>query len=798
MNLPILAHAPGSPGYSLNWCDGAKQMVGTSLGPARVWFTIGQGILNEVYFPYIDKPQVRDLGFIISDDEGFWVELKTLASCKVQGVEPGAAATLITHQHERFTFTQRITTDPHRDVLLIEIKLIGDEKLRPYVLLSPHLNSTGFNNKAVVGHFGRRQVLWAEYEHAYALALAAVDEQQEDVLQQGSAGYAGASDLWQDFNQHGCQTHCYQAAYGHVALGAALPQQAVLALGFSASWEAASNLAITSLLTPFERMWERSRSEWKHWHLWESSKVALKKLKKPEAVLDLSVLPSDLLDEIKISAMVLRTHHDQTFRGALIASLSIPWGENIAWGESQEEHPGYHLVWPRDLVECAGALLALGNEGNAREILRYLIATQLENGSWYQNQWLGGRPYWTGLQLDEVAFPVLLAGLLADREALAGIEVKTMVRQALSFLATNGPASPQDRWEEDSGLNTFTLAVSIAAFIEGAQFLEPKDSEFILEFADYWNVQLDTWAAVYDTRLAQENKINGYYPRIIPTSYLQDSTALKRSMPIRNHKQDPNLDPTEQIGGDFLQLVRYGLRSADDPLIQNSLLLVDKMLKVELPQGPCWYRYNQDGYGEHADGSAYDGTGIGRLWPLLTGERGHYELAKGEDALPYLQTMLALADEGGMLPEQVWDTEDLPAQRLYLGRATRSAMPLAWAHAEFIKLACSIVKGSPIDRPPQVWERYQGQRPTVEFYYWTPQAPLHTLPVGKRLAFCLATEALISWHTDGKPAQPFKTQALNLGVHIARLPAFLANSRQVYFSLQGEGLDPRQYSITIA
>lgn len=792
MNLPLLPQAPGAPGFPLNWCDGAKQMVGTSLGPARVWFTVGQGILNEVYFPRIDTPQLRDLGFIISDNQGFWVELKQLKSCVVRSSEPGLAATIITHQHERFNFVQRITTDPSRDVILIEITLLSDEALTPYVLLAPHLNTTGYNNKGVVGRFGRRQVLWAEQNGTMSLALAAVDSTQEDVLKNCTVGYAGTSDLWQDFNQHGQQTQCYQEACGHIALGAALPNQAVLALGFAGNWEAAASLAIASLLSPFEHMWQRGCTEWRNWHIWETSKATLKKVKDHDFNPDLSSLPTPLLDEVKISAMVLRTHHDQTFRGALIASLSVPWGE------SQEERPGYHLVWPRDLVECAGALLALGNDGNARDILRYLIATQLENGSWYQNQWLGGRPYWSGLQLDEVAFPVLLAGLLADRQALADIEVKTMVRNALSFLAKNGPASPQDRWEEDSGLNTFTLAVSIAAFIEGAQFLEPADREFILELADYWNVQLDTWTAVYHTRLAHENNLNGYYPRILPAAYLYDPSVLTKPMPIRNKYPDPNLDPTEQIGGDFLQLVRYGLRSPDDELIKNSILLTDKLIKKELPQGPCWYRYNHDGYGEHEDGRAYDGTGVGRLWPLLTGERGHYELIRGQDALPYLQTMLNLADAGGMLSEQVWDQADIPEKNLFFGRATRSAMPLAWAHAEYIKLACSIVRGYPVDRPPQVWQRYQGKRPEIQIYYWTLQAPLQTLPSGKRLGFCLPIEAFISWHTDGKPVQTFKTQALGLGVHIARLPSFLNSTKQVYFSFQGEGLDPKEYTLTIA
>ena len=86
------------------------------------------------------------------------------------------------------------------------------------------------------------------------------------------------------------------------------------------------------------------------------------------------------------------------------------------------------------------------------------------------------------------------------------------------------------------------------------------------------------------------------------------------------------------ISPDALALVRFGLRAPDDPRILNTIKVIDALLRVKLPQGPCWYRYNGDGYGEHEDGSPFDGTGIGRPWPLLAGERAHYELAAGTSA----------------------------------------------------------------------------------------------------------------------------------------------------------------------
>ena len=127
------------------------------------------------------------------------------------------------------------------------------------------------------------------------------------------------------------------------------------------------------------------------------------------------------------------------------------------------------MVWPRDLVECATALLGVGGEAEARDVLRYLIATQHDDGHWNQNQWLGGTPFWRGVQLDETALPVILAALLHERGALGDIEVAGMIRRALAFIVRMGPVTDQDRWEEDRGINAFTIAVSIAALAASSQ-----------------------------------------------------------------------------------------------------------------------------------------------------------------------------------------------------------------------------------------------------------------------------------------------------------------------------------------
>jgi len=775
--------APGSPGMAPNWCNGDKQAVVTALGPSRIWVTVGQGIINEVYYPRIDIPQIRDLGFIVADDNGFWVEVKQLEACRVEYHGAGIPALKIVHRHPRFTLTQRIVPEPNRDVLLLELTLDGDEELRPYVLLAPHLGGTGKNNHAEVGEQRGRRLLWA-HQGPFGLALAAVDEFQADAFGECSVGYSGYSDGWQDFNRNGrMQWHYRRAGPGNVALSAGLPRRAVLGLGFATSREAAATLAVSSLLQPFNLIWQQQIRHWQRWH----DHCPVHKLAGKNGA-----LTQALRDQLKISAMVLRTHQDQTFRGAMVASLSVPWGE------SGEERPGYHLVWPRDLVESSGALLALGAEVEAREILRYLIATQGKDGGWHQNQWLGGKPNWTGIQLDQVAFPVLLAGTLADRNALDGIEVGDMTQRALSFIARHGPISPQDRWEENSGVNTFTLSVCIAALVSGAGFLPVAAEGFALELADYWNARLDDWTAVYDTELAHEYGVDGYYLRIMPPSAFTDVRALTRIMMVKNRRDDPGLSAAVQIGVDFLQLVRYGLRTADTPLVRDTLKLVDAMLRKELPQGPCWYRYTEDGYGEHADGSAYDGSGRGRLWPLLTGERGHYELMRGADAVPYLQAMAAMSGEAGMLPEQVWDTDDIVERRLAIGRPTGSAMPLVWTHAEFIKLACSILEGRPVDRPEPLWARYHGYTPLAPVWYWSMQMPFSSMAASLRLGVYVSKPATIVWRTDNTAYQQLDTHGPLLGVHVARLPPFPATAGQVSFRFTGAGWsDDKEYVIRL-
>ncbi|HVB67501.1 MAG TPA: hypothetical protein VNE67_06550, partial [Acetobacteraceae bacterium] len=310
-----MTEAPGRPGIAPTWTSSAKDVVGCTLGPARLWFTLGFGIVTEVYYPRVDLPQLRDLGFIVADGAGFWVEVKRLGTYAIKLAAPGVPAVEILHTHPRFRLRLRVTPDPLRDVLLVEATLTGDPDLRLYALLAPRLGATGEGNVAAVARYRGRKVLWAE-QGPFGLALAAADTSQRDVIGAASAGYVGFSDGWQDFALHGALTWEYDhAGPGNVALVAALPASAVLAVGFAATKQAAATLVVSSLLEPFDAVLLRQVSDWQAWYALANGRNPVR-WEAPEA----------LRDQFMVSTMVLRSHLDKTYPGAMVASLSIPWG----------------------------------------------------------------------------------------------------------------------------------------------------------------------------------------------------------------------------------------------------------------------------------------------------------------------------------------------------------------------------------------------------------------------------------------------------------------------------------------
>jgi glucoamylase len=631
-------------------------------------------------------------------------------------------------------------------------------------------------NRAWVGEWEGRSMLWAE-QGPFGIALACRNPEGFSALARCSVGEVGASDLWQDFHQHGRMSWNYQeAGPGEVALGGQLPRTGTLALGLGTTKETAATLAWSSLAEGFASVSASYRHGWQSWHQLDGVPAALQ-----------AKLPIEAQILYSRSTNVLRVHEDRTFPGALVASLSVPWGE------SSDSRGGYHLVWARDLVESAGALLAMGAHREARQILAYLISTQQADGHWLQNQWLGGKPFWQGIQLDEAAFPVLLAAGLRAQDALGDIAVEDMVSRALRFIIREGPCTGQDRWEEDSGINTFTLAVAIAALVDGAEFLTGRARDCALMVADDWNARLEDWTFVTDTDLSRRFEVPGYYLRITPSDILQHDGAKQEWVLIKNRAQDPHLAAHEQVSTDFLQLVRYGLRTADDSPIAATVMVMDGLLKTETPSGPVWHRYNGDGYGEHRDGRPFDGAGRGRGWPLLVGERGHYAISAGEDALPYIETMTRMTGRGGLLPEQVWDSDPIPEKGLFPGKPSGSAMPLVWAHGEFIKLCHSYVLGHPVDRPIATWQRYQGKPAQPDFRVWRFRQQVSRLRAGQSLRVLLEAPFVLRWGINGwQTVQETASEDWVFG-HVAILPIqTLQPGETVQFTIRWQAGDQWQ------
>jgi glucoamylase len=757
---------PGHPGLPPRWTSSAKDGVGTSFNSqSRVWFTISNGIINEVYYPNVDQANTRDLGFLVADGSSFFSDEKKHSKHEIFQLTSGVPCYRLTNTctEGRYQIVKTIITDPHRDVVLQQVHFeplkgrLTDYNL--YALLAPHLNNRGYGNNGWVGDYKGIPMLFARRDST-ALALACFPD-----FRAMSCGYVGVSDGWQDTSEHKRLTQIHPEAFdGNIALTGQIdlansPGNFVLALAFGRNAAEAGQRARRSLMQDFDELLNDYVNEWKE---------------AQAKFLNLSDVKNNGKNLYLVSTAVLKIHEAKRFPGGIIASLSIPWGYN----KGDDDLGGYHLVWSRDLVEAAGALLAAGDATSACQTLSFLMSTQEADGHWPQNMWLDGRPYWGGVQMDEAAFPILLADVLRRMNKLDGLDPWSMVRQAASFLVCNGPVTQQDRWEEDGGYSPFTLAVEIAALLAAADFADSvrntKMAVYLRQTADIWNSNIERWTFVTDTPLAHQVGVEGYYVRIAPPEVADASSPLKGFVPIKNRPPGAVKAPVTQIvSPDALALVRFGLRAATDTRIVNTVKVIDAILKTETSTGPVWHRYNQDRYGEHEDGRPFDGSGIGRGWPLLTGERAHYELARGDynEAKRLLRVIESQTSPGGLIPEQVWDAKDLPNRELINGRPSGSAMPLVWAHAEYVKLKRSLHDGRVFDALPQPTQRYQGDRITSPFAFWRFNHKCRTIPTGKILRLEVLAPALIHWSTDDwHSAQDIKTQDTGLGVHIVDLP----------------------------
>lgn len=780
------------PGIEPRWTHSAKEGIGTAYhSSCRVWFTISHGILNEIYFPTIDQPNTRDFGLLITDGESFCHEEKRDLAHEIDYPERSCLLYRLTNSDRdgRYRIIKYVLADPHDSVVLVRVRLeVIDERLRGrlkvYALLAPHMARRGADNSAKVCEFAGRRIFHVTREGVHLAFGSDPDFDRQSV------GFVGASDGWQDLMDNFQMDWEFRTAeHGNVALTAELDpsrEEWTLGIGFGASAQSAATKLLQSLATPFEEHRKRFVEQW------QRTGIA--------GQYNFSKHTGDDGGMYRLSRCVLLAHEDKIFQGAMIASMSIPWGEN----RGDDEIGGYHLVWTRDLVQSATALLATGQRATPLRGLIWLACIQKRDGGFPQNSWIDGVPYWQSVQLDEIASPILLAWRLRQVDGLDNFDPYTMVEKAARFLLLQGPVTAQERWEEQSGYSPSTLATVIAGLVCAAEFARERGddatAEFILVYADWLSSHVEEWTVTRRGELVPGKP--RHYVRVTPADPFApnphpDVDALETQLangagrhPARN-----------VVSADFLHLVRFGIRDAHDKVVVDSLEVADRVLQRELPQGPCWLRYNHDAYGQKADGSGFDGTGVGRVWPLLTGERGHYELAAGRDPLPLITAMERMANAGGMLSEQLWD--DSPNGEYKRGSPTGAAMPLCWAHAEYSSLVRSRHDGVVFDRIEPAYQRYVVQGAKSSHEVWTFRHQTRRIPEGKTLRFILGAPAAVIASGDGwKTVRTGETRPSGLPeLYFADLPtAELKAGAVMEFTFRwrvGDKWEGRNFSVVI-
>jgi glucoamylase len=755
-----------------SWTSGAKDLVMTALGTTRVWVTMGLGIFTEIYWPAVDQPQVKDFGFLIGG-AGWWREVKRVDNFTVSTPDPALMLPTIVHTStdpaQAYQLTLRPVVDPDRDALLVAYDLQGSG-VRLYPLLAPHLGICQFTDQSLwqtLGADNQARVdpadnaMYASGGGRSLCLLAAPG------FTRAGAGYVGDSDGWTDFNENQSMTLTYtQAGPGVVALtGELAAGSGLLALGFGDSEDAARGAAQASLDVGHDPVANFTQG----WQAWTAG-----------LTLPMPAAPAQLADALRQSAVVLRTHADHSAVGAYVAGLAIPWGNDT------NDPGGYHMVWCRDGGETALALAAAGHADDAAAALGYLIGQQNADGSWprcfFPSNVPGSRDPNAAIQLDEVAFPVLLAGKLEELGAPLPGGTDDAVKKAAGYLAQNGPVSGQDvdRWEENPGASPFTIGLEIVALLAAAPRLTGADQALALALADNWNERLEEFTYVAGDELDQAFGTDGHYVRIgLPGG---------GRIFLGNQPQGTQaVDAAALVGLEFAYLPRLGLRAPGDKRITDTLTIIEAMIGVGTPSGRAYHRYDIDGYGEWLDGSGWPirRFGIGRPWPLLAGERGHLDVLTGGAAGTQLQAMLGMRGRGGLLPEQIWDTNPLPWQHLQPGKPTASAMPLAWAHSELIKLAVTVTTGKPVEMLTLVTNRYHATVPTSQTWFWRDLTPVRALPADRTLVVAGPSPFTLHYgFNDWNPATIAERDAQPLGLGlfgVTLTPADLAGNTSLQF-----------------
>ncbi len=738
--------APGAPGAPSYFDLARKDCVGTAAGTgSKVWYTVAGGVLSDVYEPTIDNTNVSTLQYVVTDGSTF-SDLQTRDMTYTVAADPTGMACTVTSTDAKHGF-RLITTyiaDPASDTVLMHTTLQdtpGSDtnlaSLHLYARLDAHVNGNGGGgtenagaNTGVVDTSAGSQVpvvystntvtdaVNRDYAVPTYMALDATSDQA------ASVGYEGtASDGLTQLDATHTLTSYTSAPDGHIVatedVTPASGHQVTLALGFGRTQTQSVSVARTSLSQPFVLT---AAKYLLGWVAYDSG------LRRPAG-------QASLDRYYYLSANVLKASEDKTYPGAIVASLASPWGQSVPAGVTSNGEPSYfgsyREVFARDLYEIFTGLMADGDVATARAATLFLFdKQQLPSGAMPRNSLLNGKaaPDTGGLQLDETAYPILMAqqsGLGSDTALW-----QDHIRPAADFLVANGPSDGVERWEEQTGYSPSTIAAEIAGLTAASAIAashgDTARANLYQATADDFQRNIKNWTV---TTTGPDGP--AYFIRVSKTG--DPNAAISYSL----GNGGPTLDQRSVLDGGFQELVRLGELPVTDPDIQASLAIIDKNISVSTPSGTGYYRYGDsaadgsaDGYGDcyqpsqdscTTPGAPWPPTdsGTGHLWPVLSGERAESDLAEGNTsgAKSLLQAMINFSSGVGLVPEQAWEDPDLAASPYGSdpatasigftdGKAAGSASPLSWAQAQELRLIASLGAGHNVDTPAITTARY--------------------------------------------------------------------------------------------
>jgi len=753
---PVAAGAPGAASY---FDLARKDCLGTARNTtSKVWYTVADGVLSDVYEPTVDNTDVSTLQYVVTDGSTF-TDLQTRdMTYTVQSDASGMACTVTSTDAKHGYRLQTVyVTDPARDTVLMHTSISAlpgsrtdVRSLRVYARLDAHVNGDGGGgaqnagaNTGVVDASSGTPVVYSTNtsteaaNRSYAVPtymdLAAGNSGSSN-SGTASVGYEGtASDgLTQLDASHTLTPVSTSAPNGHiVATENVTPRHGeddiTLALGFGRTQEQAVATAAASLRTPFDEV-ERAYTD--GWRGYDDS------LSRPPSSLP-GIAAGTVRKTYYLDADVLKASEDKTFPGAIVASLASPWGQAVNAGTLVNGKPvyygSYREVFGRDLYEAFTGLMADGDVATARDATLFLFdEQQLPTGEIPRNSLVNGQaaPDTGGDQLDETAYPILMAYLsgLSGDDALWSQHIKP----AADFLVAHGPSYGVERWEEQSGYSPSTIAAEIAGLTAASaiakQHGDSADAQLYQATADDFQRNIENWTV---TSTGPDSS-SPYFIRLSKTGDPNATTSYSLG------NGGPTLAQNSVIDGGFQELVRLGELSPTDSDFTNSLTVLDKQLAVQTPSGTGYYRYGDaasagsaDGYGDCSTtlsqsscttaGEPWPTTdvGTGHLWPVLSGERAESAIATGDQATAssLLSFMIKSASGVGLVPEQVWEDPDLPASPYGSdpttasigftdGQAAGSASPLTWAQAQELRLIVDLGKGRTVDQPAITTARY--------------------------------------------------------------------------------------------